>query len=78
MPRDMLCTKCLALLGSPEGRLLLHWFPPHQKALYTPFDYNLTIVWDIKKRDYRQVCADHMKVVNVIKAEEYLKMLKGL
>lgn len=76
--RDMLCTKCLAVLASPEGRLKLKWYPPKGKAAYTPFDYNLTIVWDIRKMDYRQVCADNMKVLDVVGAEQYLRLLKGM
>lgn len=76
-PRDMLCTKSLALLRSSVGRLQLRWFPPKASAKYTPFNYNLTIVWDIRKRDYRTICCDHVVVEESYDADEYRKMLEA-
>lgn len=78
MSRTMLCTKCLRLLASAEGKYKLHWTPPNGRALYRPFDYNNVIVWDIKKHAYRTVCCDNLRIMQTIPADEYWQMLKGL
>lgn len=51
--RVMTCTTCLPLLTSQEGLLYLHYNKP--KSYNIKESKNHLVVWDITKRDYRQV-----------------------
>lgn len=64
--RRMTCTTCLPLLESQEGLLRLHYRKPTNRPPYNPKPDNV-IVWDIEKRDFRQIPAPRVKINQIIK-----------
>jgi hypothetical protein len=72
--RRMTCTTCLPLLESQEGLLRLRYRKPSNKPPYNPLPDNV-IVWDIDKRDFRQIPAPRVRVNRLIKWQDYLRML---
>ena len=73
----MTCTTCWPLLNSQEGFMYLHFRVPTQNAPYNPLPDNL-IVWDIKKEDFRQIPAPRVRILEIIPALDYLKILRGV
>lgn len=53
--RRMLCTCCIALLNSSQGRITLNFRPAYGKLAYNPTQKNLIVVWDILMQDYRMI-----------------------
>ena len=62
----MTCTTCLPLLESQEGLLRLRYRKPTNRPPYNPKPDN-EIVWDIEKRDFRQIPAPRVKINQIIK-----------
>lgn len=65
--RRMLCTRDFNLLKSDAGRKILHFKPPSNPPLYIPEQYGLVTVWDIFWQDFRNIPADAVDVIAVIK-----------
>lgn len=72
--RRMTCTTCLPLLESQEGIIQLRYRKPHNSPPYNPLPDNV-IVWDIDKRDFRQIPAPRVRVQQVIKWQDYLRLM---
>lgn len=73
--RRMTCTTCLPLLESQEGIIHLRYRKPTQPPPYNPRPDNV-IVWDIDKQDFRQIPAPRVRINQVIKWQDYLRMLR--
>lgn len=74
--RQMVCTTCLPLLQSHEGYLLLQYRKPKQNPPYNPLPDNV-IVWDIIKKDYRQIPAPRVKIRQVIPWTTYMRTIRN-
>ncbi len=68
--RRMLCTNCLPLLMSPEGRLALNYRRAINQPKYNPNLKNLLITWDIFMQDYRCINMIACDMINVIPANK--------
>jgi hypothetical protein len=73
--RRMICTTCLPLLESQEGLLILRYRRPTQPPPYNPEPDNV-IVWDIEKKNFRQIPAPRVKINRTIDWKDYLKFLR--
>ena len=71
--RRMLCTGCLPLLNSPEGRIALNFRPAYNRPRYNPDVKNVAITWDIFMQDYRNISMNACEVLAVIPAKEFWK-----
>jgi hypothetical protein len=74
--RQMMCTTCLPLLQSQEGYLYLRYRKPKQNPPYNPLPDNV-IVWDIDKKDYRQIPAPRVKIKQVIPWTTYMRSIRN-
>lgn len=64
--RRMLCTNCLQILHSPEGRTTLNFRPATRAPKYNPAALGLIVTWDIFMQDYRQINMQACTLVNQI------------
>lgn len=53
--RRMMCTNCLEILNSPQGRTTLNFRPAIRAPKYNPVALGLIVTWDIFMQDYRQI-----------------------
>lgn len=68
--RRMLCTLCMPLLNSIDGRMSLNYKPPSHPAPYNPAQYNLIVVWDIFMQDWRCLNMDDCQLISFIPGNE--------
>lgn len=71
--RRMLCTLCVDLLNSVDGRMSLNYRPPTHPLPYNAEGMNLLPVWDIFMQDWRMVNMDACNHVRTIKKDEFWK-----
>lgn len=71
----MVCTTCLPLLESQEGVLRLRYRRPTNEPPYDPRPDNV-IVWDIEKRDFRQISAPRVTIERIVDWKDYLNLLR--
>lgn len=69
--RRMLCTGCLPLLNSPEGRIALNFRPAYNRPIFNPDVKNVVITWDILMQNYRCVSMDACDMFAVIPARDF-------
>lgn len=61
--RRMLCSNCMQLLNSTNGRIVLNYRQPTHGIKYDPAAKGLIITWDILMQDYRNISLDACEVV---------------
>lgn len=66
--RRMLCTNCLLLLNSPQGRTALNYRPARSAPKFNPALKNLIITWDLFMQDYRCVSMDQCELITMMPA----------
>lgn len=73
--RRMLCSNCMNLLGSTNGRIVLNYRQPVTGTRYDPAAKGLIITWDILMQDYRTISLDSCEIVNTYEPnDEFWKM----
>lgn len=72
--RRMLCTSNQVILRSFDGRFTLNYRPtypiPYKNRAYDPDKYNLVILWDILKQDYRAINMSYCNLIAKIPANK--------
>jgi hypothetical protein len=68
--RRMLCTKCLDLLNSTNGRISLNYRPPSHSPLINEAAENLLIVWDVFMQDFRNINMNDCYLLKQIPADD--------
>lgn len=63
--RRMICTNNIALLDSPNGKIVLNYRKPTHGLRYDPAKHGLVVTWDILMQDYRNVSLDNCQVLQV-------------
>lgn len=71
--RRMLCTNCVDLLNSYNGRMTLNYLPPVLMPKFNPNSENLIITWDIIMQNYRCVNMDGCSLVKSYTNDEFWK-----
>lgn len=69
--RRMLCTGCLPLLNSPEGRIALNFRPAYNRPKYTNEPKNLLITWDIFMQDYRMINMNACELLGLVPSKDF-------
>lgn len=69
--RRMLCTNCLPILHSPQGRTTLNFRPATRAPKYNPAALGLIITWDIFMQDYRQINMQACDLVHQVPQVEW-------
>lgn len=69
--RRMLCTLCMPLLNSTNGRLALNYKPPTHPAPYNAAMHNLIIVWDVFMQDWRCINMDECELIAFIPQAQF-------
>lgn len=66
MHRKMMCTLCIQILDSVNGRMSLNYRPPTHLPPYHAESKNLLFVWDIMMQDWRAISLDVCYIINTI------------
>ena len=70
LQRKMICTLCLDVLNSVNGRMSLNYRPPVHALPYNAESMNLLPVWDIFMQDWRMINMDACFLINTIPGDE--------
>lgn len=71
--RYMLCTKCEDVLDTPMGKLNLHFRRPVSSEHIDERHYNVAVVWDIMKADYRVIPCESIQVLRFMSPDDFWK-----